>query len=164
MKVRGARSPLNDSDRTTPSRKDPRTLVLDVVIGALVVLVTVLAWSFISRTFVRPPVEAERAGSGTPGNIQLDVLNGCGAPGAATTFTAFLRARGFDVVEIRNYKSFDLQESLVVDRTGDRVNAERVAFALGIKKENIVRQINQDYFVDVSVVIGGDYSSLKPSQ
>jgi hypothetical protein len=124
----------------------------------------VLAYAFINRTFLRPPVDPAKA-SGTPGGIiQIDVLNGCGASGAATTFTGYLRARGFDVVEISNYKSFDMKETLVVDRTGDGTAAEKVAYALGVGKDHIIHQINRDYFVDVSVVIGLDYGSLKPSQ
>ncbi len=43
-------------------------------------------------------------------------------------------------------------------------NAENVAYALGIRKQNIIQQMNHDYYVDVSVVIGKDYGSLKPSQ
>jgi len=94
--------------------------------------------------------------------IQIDVLNGCGDPGMAGKCSAFLRARGFDVVEMRNYKTFDLGESLVIDRAGNRENAERVAYALSVPKRNIIQQINQDYYVDVSVVIGKDYKTLRP--
>jgi hypothetical protein len=53
---------------------------------------------------------------------------------------------------------------MVVDRVGNMQNAERVAYALGVKKENILQQMNPDYYVDVSVVIGKDYHALKPSQ
>jgi hypothetical protein len=38
-----------------------------------------------------------------------------------------------------------------------------VALALGIEASHIVQQINPDYFVDVSVLIGMDHQSLKPS-
>ena len=147
-----------------PSRPRPssRILLLNVIIGILAVVVAVLLIPFLQRTILSPPVNPARA-EGRSGAIQLDVLNGCGVQGAATSITAYLRARGFDVVEMRNYRSFDMQESLVVDRTGIRENAERVAYALGINKRNIIQQINEDYFVDVSVVIGRDYASLKPS-
>jgi hypothetical protein len=137
-------------------------MFLNVSIALLALLVVLLLIPFLHRTFFSPPVDPERA-EGKAGAIQLDVLNGCGVQGAATSITSYLRARGFDVVEIRNYKTFDMQESLVVDRTGVRENAERVAYALGISRKNIVQQINEDYFVDVSVVIGRDYGSLKPS-
>jgi hypothetical protein len=142
----------------------PRVLALNILIGVLVILVVGLAYALVMHSFVRPPVEPARAGGVVPGVIQLDVLNGCGAPGAAMSCTAYLRSRGFDVVEMRNYKTFDLPTSLVIDRTGNRANAERVAYALGIKPSNIVQQINQDYYVDVSVVVGKDYKTLQPSQ
>jgi hypothetical protein len=162
--MKAARSRTADPGRPVSARKDPRTLVLDVIIGALGLLVLVLAYSFASRMIFRPPVDPVRSGSTPAGTIQLDVLNGCGAPGAGTSATAYLRARGFDVVEYRNYRSFDVRESLVVDRAGNRENAEKVAYALGIRKGNIIQQINQDYYVDVSVLLGRDYPTLKPSQ
>jgi hypothetical protein len=144
-------------------RKDPRNLVLDILIASLVVLVGYLSYSLLERHFLHPPVESGRSG-GAPGEIiQIDVLNGCGASGMASIFTAYLRARGYDVVETRNYKTFDMEESLVIDRTGNLKNAQKVAYALGVGKENIVQQINPDYYVDVSVVIGKDYTTLEPS-
>ena len=161
---------MTDRRRTTApaspgsSRRDSRSVVLNVIIGGLALLVILLGYSFAQRMIFRPPVQPVRAG-GKPGtSIQLDVLNGSGLSGAGTAMTSFLRARGFDVVEIRNYKSSDIAESMVIDRTGDRENAERVAYAIGIRKENIVHQINEEYFVDVSVVIGRDIAALKPSQ
>ena len=159
-----ARSTTNVAGRPVSPRKDPRTVLLDVIIGALGLLVLVLAWSFASRMFFRPPVDPVRSGSAAAGTIQLDVLNGCGLPGAGTSVTAYLRARGFDVVEYRNYRNFDVRESLVIDRAGNRENAEKVAYALGIRKSNVIQQINQDYYVDVSVLVGRDYPTLKPSQ
>jgi len=96
--------------------------------------------------------------------IQIDVLNGCGASGVAQLFTDYLRKRNFDVVQSTNYKTFDVEESLVIDRTGDLETARKVAYALGIEEKNIVQQINPDYYLNVSVVIGRDYEKLKPSE
>ena len=93
--------------------------------------------------------------------IQLDVLNGCGVKGAGVRFTSFLRTSGFDVVEMKNYKTFSVAQTLVVDRIGDLSIARRVAAALGVAEKNVIQQINPDYFVDVSVIIGGDYASLR---
>ena len=158
-----------NADRTTPgpstapSRpRTPRVLFLNVLVAVLGILVLVLAYAFLSRTVFHPPVEARQ--SGGSGVIQIDVLNGCGVSGAGSAITAYLRSRGYDVVEMRNYKTFDVPESLVIDRTGSRADAERVAAALGVKHENIVVQISPDYYVDVSLVIGKDYRSLKPLQ
>jgi len=62
---------------------------------------------------------------------------------------------------MKNYSSFDIEKSLVIDRTGNKPNAEKIADLLGINRNNIVQQISTDYFLDVSLVIGKDYSQLK---
>ena len=95
--------------------------------------------------------------------IQMDVLNGCGARGAGSKITKMLRGLGFDVVELKNYSSFKVKETLVIDRVGNLAAARKVAGAIGVGDANVVQQINPDYFVDVTVVIGDDYSSLKPA-
>lgn len=152
------------SQSPTPSRRDLRSIILNIIIVALAVVVGYLAYSFAGRHVFSPPVETSKPGVATGSVIQMDVLNGCGVPKAASLVTAFLRQRGYDVVEMRNYKTFDVPESLVIDRTGNLETARKVAYALGVKERNIVQQINQDYYVDVSVVIGKDYQSLKSSQ
>jgi hypothetical protein len=55
-----------------------------------------------------------------------------------------------------------MDKSIVIDRTGNKINAKKVAAALGINEKNIVQQINSDYLLDCSIVIGKDYFSLKP--
>jgi hypothetical protein len=95
--------------------------------------------------------------------IQMDVLNGCGARGAGARMTKLLRGMGFDVVELKNYSSFKVRQTLVIDRVGNLDAARHVARALGVKDSNVVQQINPDYFVDVTIVIGDDYASLTPA-
>jgi hypothetical protein len=152
------------SSRSASGSRDVRGILVNVATVALALLVGYLLISLLIRHVFKPPVDASRAGEPGSAVIQVDVLNGCGIGGAASNATSYLRARGFDVVEIRNYKTFDVQESLVIDRRGDLEYARRVAYALGISKKNIVQQINDDYYVDVSVVVGRDYASLKQSQ
>ncbi len=149
--------------RTAASRRDPRSIALNILIGLLVIVVGYLAYSLLNRNILQPPVDAGKAGVTSGEIIQVDVLNGSGMQGAANSCTAYLRARGFDVVEMRNYKTSDVDESLVIDRVGNMANAEKVAYALGIKKKNIIQQLNHDYYVDVSIVIGKDVNSLKSS-
>jgi len=146
----------------------PKNLVLNIVIVVLGVIVFFLLYSFITNSIVNKPVEWT-TDSPEPGDvsgeiIQLDVLNGCGVSGIAQDFTDYLRKRNFDVVQSSNYKTFDVEQSLVIDRTGDLTAARKVAYALGIDEKNIVQQINPDYYLNVSVVIGRDYDKLKPSQ
>ena len=151
------------SIHSTIPRKEPRVVALNVLIALLVVVVGYLTYSLLNRHILQPPVDAGKAGVSPGEIIQIDVLNGSGLQGAATSCTAYLRARGFDVVEMRNYKTSDVDESLVIDRVGNTANAEKVAYALGVSRKNIVQQLNHDYYVDVSVVIGKDFGSLKPS-
>jgi LytR cell envelope-related transcriptional attenuator len=149
---------------TPTSRKPARVIILNILIGLLVVVVGYLAFSLINQQVLHPPVDAGKTGVAPGEIIQIDVLNGSGLQGAAGSCTSYLRARGFDVVEMRNYKTSDVDKSLVIDRVGNLANAEKVAYALGIGKDNVVQQLNQDYYVDISVVIGKDFSSLKPSR
>lgn len=146
----------------------PKHLFLNIVIALLAIVVFFLIYSFITNTLTDKPVdwttETPKNGEVAAEIIQLDVLNGCGASGVAQQFTDFLRKRNFDVVQSTNYKTFDVEESLVIDRTGDLETARKVAYALGIEDKNIVQQINPDYYLNVSVVIGRDYDKLKPSK
>lgn len=94
--------------------------------------------------------------------IQVEVLNGCGAAGVGDKFTNYLRDNKVDVVNVSNYSSFNIDRTMVIDRIGNMANAKKVASILGIKEENVIQQINNDYFLDVSLVIGKDFKQLKP--
>ena len=91
-------------------------------------------------------------------------MNGCGAKGAGATFTRFLRGSGFDVVELKNYSSSRVDRTVVIARVGNLAAARAVAAALGVTESHVVQQINPDYFVDISVVIGADHASLYPGK
>lgn len=145
----------------------PKNLILNILIGILGIVVAFLLYSFVSNTFVNAPVDWKTQPSGRAGSgevIQLDVLNGCGVQGVAQKFTDYLRKRNYDVVQSSNYRTFDVEQSLVIDRVGNRENARKVAQALGIDEKNILQEINPDYYLHVSVVIGRDYETLKPLQ
>ena len=95
--------------------------------------------------------------------IQMEVLNGCGISGIAEKFTDYLRKNNFDVVQTGNYISFDIDKSMVIDRSGNKENAIKAADALGINHKNVIQQINNDYILDVSLIIGKDFKELKPN-
>jgi len=92
--------------------------------------------------------------------IQLEILNSCGVDGIADKFTDELRMKYFDVVHTGNYRSFNIDESVVISRTHDTENAKRIAEALGINETKIVMQANKDYFLDATLIIGKDYKQL----
>jgi hypothetical protein len=81
--------------------------------------------------------------------------------GLAATFTKKLRENGFDVVESGNFETYDIKETIVIDRSGYIENAKRVAKALGIAEKNIIQQLATTYYLDATVVIGSDYKQLQ---
>lgn len=94
--------------------------------------------------------------------MQIEILNGCGVPGLGETFTTFLRKSGFDVIQTGNYISFEVMNTIIIDRKGNIQNAIAVADSLRAGNSAVIQQINKDYFLDVSVIIGKDYKQLKP--
>jgi len=133
-----------------------------VLLFAVVVLY--LIWSFVNRMFLDSPVEPDVVQGGKVHTIQLDVLNGSGTPKLSQRFTDYLRARGFDVVEMGNYKDSRVERTRVIGRTGNLTAARQVAEALGVPKERVTQEIDRTSYLDVSVVIGKDFRSLKPLQ
>ncbi len=94
--------------------------------------------------------------------IRVELLNGCGVPGLAMSFSKYLRQSGFDVVDTKNYSSFNVRNTLVIDRASKKLqNAKRVAAALGIKTAYIQPKMNPDLQVEVTVVLGADFTKLK---
>ena len=61
-----------------------------------------------------------------------------------------------------NYISFDIDKTMVIDRTGNKANAEKIAEAIGVDKKNVIQQLNKEYFLDVSIIIGKDFNQLNP--
>jgi hypothetical protein len=129
-----------------------------------------LVGSLIVRMFVFPPVSTKShdVTTGKTVVIQLNILNGSGTNGIARQTMDFLRARGFDVVEIENYtdssgKLFhDVKESFVIDRLGDTAAAAAVAASLGIPPSKISKGIDSSLYIHCSVVLGVDFSQLEP--
>lgn len=135
-------------------------LILNSIILLLGILVIFLTFSLVNRLSNHSSDQSDDNKITASPVIQVEVLNGCGASGVAEKFTDYLRKEKFDVVQMGNYISFDIDKSLVIDRTGNMANAEKVAAALGIDKKNVIMQKNDDSFLDVSVVIGKDYKKL----
>ena len=154
---------IDQLDMKESKRRKRRTasFVLNVAIVALLLIVGYFSYAFMTKNTT--PSADEKAQTNPPKVIQLDVLNGCRIRRAAARVTSYMRAHGFDVVEMKNYKTNNMRQTVVVDRIGDLASARRVAQALGVSEKNVIQQINPDYFVDVSVIIGEDFSSLKLS-
>ncbi|OGU70845.1 MAG: hypothetical protein A2V93_03130 [Ignavibacteria bacterium RBG_16_34_14] len=137
-------------------------IFLNVIIILLAGLIIFLSYSLFTKITALTSGEEETELNKTSRIIQLEVLNGCGITGIAEKLTNYLRQKDFDVVQVGNYTSFDIDNTLVVDRTGNKNNALKVAEALGIDSKNVIQQINNDYFLDVSLIIGKDFNRLEP--
>lgn len=144
----------------TPS--DSKELYLNAAIGFLSVLLILLMAALFTR-IIYPRIFNERAELQSElisEIIQIEVLNGCGVSGIANAYTGLLRSNGFDVVETGNFETFDLRETVIISRSGVMDNAYRVANALGVSEENVIRESSPDFYLDVSVIIGHDYEKL----
>lgn len=139
-------------------------VMLNVGLVVALVLALVLVYAFATR-FLMPDASPVRTANpaGLLGDIvQVEVLNGCGAPGVAGEVTRYLRDHHFDVVASGNYVDFAQPHSLVIDRVGNREAALSVAAILGIDEAYVREETGSGYFLDASVVIGRDYENLRP--
>ena len=159
--------PLADSDNFSNKLKH---YSVNAAIVILAVLTVYLLYNFVKRQ-VTPQTDVIKTQVDTANHLtkqpsgstlQIDVQNGSGVSGIADKFTDFLRSKGFDVVEMGNFSTSDVKTSMVIDRAGNMRNAKRVAASVGISEKFVIQQMNKNYFLDATVVIGKDYAELLP--
>lgn len=150
----------NVKQKKSDSAIDIKNIFFGVFVFVLSSIIILLTYS-IYQKLINPkiPKYSQEGDEKISEIIQVEVLNGCGVSGVADRFTEYLRANGCDVVSSSNYYQFDVQKTIVIDRIGNRANARHVADLLGVK--NVVTQKNEEYFLDVSIIIGNDYKKLK---
>lgn len=147
-----------------------KSYLLNGVIIIFLILVAYFGFSLINNSLksdksVKEITDTTKAITNQPNlTIQLDVQNGTNENGVASKITEYLRKNGIDVVEIGNYKSKDIERTLVIDRKGDKNKAVKVAKVLGVNEKSIIQQLNNSLYLDVTVVIGKDFNELKPYQ
>lgn len=128
----------------------PRWYGAAVLCGCAVVTVVVLSVRREGQVYRARPPEDLAAGD----RIVVEVLNGCGARGAAKFVAQELRRVGFDVVRIANAEDFVYPETVVIDRCGSMERAREVARSMGC--ERVVQQVATDAYLDVTVILGAD--------
>lgn len=100
------------------------------------------------------PRAVEPPEDGVPHIGSIQVLNGCGINNAASLAAEFLRRKGFDVKDVGNAPSWNYPYTIVVSRTADMSNAEKVARALSTDRVIMLRASESLY--DVVVYLGAD--------
>ncbi len=160
---------INSKHSNNTKRKDPDlkkssvNIFLNIIIFLLAALIILMSWSLFHKLRENSDPSVLVTPSQVPAEIiQVEVLNGCGISGLGERFTDYLRKRNFDVVKTGNYISFDIDETMVIDRIGNIANANKVGQSLGVKADKVFSHLNDDYFLDVTVVIGRDYHKLNP--
>ncbi len=160
------------ADSTDNTSSKFKNYSINVLIVVLIIATVYLAYNFIKRvspshhdsgkieTLDTAKNQITRQPSGS--TLQIDVQNGTGIQGLGNKFMEFLRTSGFDVVDMGNFSSSDEKNSFVIDRAGNIRNAKRVAVSLGISEKYVIQQVNKNYFLDATVVIGKDYTDLIP--
>ncbi len=161
MKDKSQSNKLPDSSQAQATSTN---FVFNIIILLLAIIVGYMSYSLYRKIADLPGSADASAKAKAHSEIQVEVLNGCGVEGIADKFTEFLRSNHFDVVQMGNYISYDVEKTIVIDRTGNLSNAYKVADLLGIDRKNVIQQINENYFLDVSIIVGKDFYNLKPYQ
>ncbi len=147
---------------------DKKKLTRTIIISVLGFMVLIMSVSFINRIFANPTVAASVAALPLQDNnahnvsqVQLQVLNACGVEGLAKRVKDYLVTKGFAVSDVGNY-SGAVDKSFLIDRSGDLQNSVKITEALGIDKNLIKVETAPLKPVINTIIIGNDFSSLKP--
>ncbi|GAI74930.1 unnamed protein product, partial [marine sediment metagenome] len=98
-------------------------------------------------------------------NIKVEVLNGCGEKGIAAKISDFLRTEHIDVVRSENADNFDYEKTVLIQRSYDFSNLKTVAKTLDFditNEEQVITQPSSTADVDITLILGKDYRSVKP--
>ena len=94
--------------------------------------------------------------------IKVEVLNGCGEKGLGGQFTDFLRNHHVDVISTENADHFDFSATQIIQRSEFLDRGYQVASLLGIDEDDIIDDFDLNMDLDITVVIGSDFKSIKP--
>ncbi len=150
-----------DKSQTRPARYSKLMKGIYAVLSlALIVTVYILA----HRSFSSQKIADDSLPLSTEGVLEVEVLDGAGNMKAAQHVTNILRSKGYDVVEMKKNNDGIIERTYVVDRSGNQEVARKLATALGIASDKVFQKINRNLYLDVTVVVGKDYSQLKVFQ
>jgi hypothetical protein len=153
------RPPKLRSRTATRSNKFMKSMIALLCL-ALSVTVYVLA----HRSFSKHPVPIEKSSLPTTRAVEVEVLDGAGSMRAAQHVTNVLRSQGYDVVEMKKNNNGLIERTYVIDRSGNLDVARALATELGISQDKVFQKIDRNVFLDVTVMVGTDYTRLKAFQ
>ena len=106
----------------------------------------------VEQLFYDPKVKAEAA--------RVEVLNGSGRAGLATSAQTDLAARGFTIVRADNADRADYAQTTIVDHAGKSATAKALATMLGVPAAS-VRTGGSAAGADVTVTLGADFKGVQ---
>jgi hypothetical protein len=99
--------------------------------------------------------------------IRLQILNGCGETGVAAKMAKDIPSRvklplEVSILEVGDFDSYDIRETLVISREKDMDQSKRFAEQLGIDSDKVLyRPLENNYRgITTTLVIGDDYEML----
>ncbi|HIC38585.1 MAG TPA: LytR family transcriptional regulator [Candidatus Marinimicrobia bacterium] len=98
-------------------------------------------------------------------DIEVEILNGCGVPGLAGKISDYLRSQQMDVVRSENADHYNYDQTILILRNENSDGLKIIAksFGIDIKDENRIKHIPDDQLnVDITVIIGSDFATIKP--
>jgi hypothetical protein len=161
---RQVKRPGGKSQRVSksPKYKSLKERFLTGTIWFLGLVNVALIASLLSEYFASPNETPASIGLDLPKVITVEVLNACGVQGLANEITQYLRNNNFDVVNIGNYKNFDVEHTLVLDRVSLKsLYGKKVAKVLGVDEKQVIPQLDNSLLLNVTVIVGKDYKNLK---
>jgi hypothetical protein len=117
--------------------------------------------ALVDEIFTTPAVQAEEeteerdklAAEGA----KIIVHNGSAVGNLAAQTSAFLKEKGFQVVEFGNAERFDYPASIIVDYTGKEYTVKYLARVLNIPENNIQPFTGSYSEIDIRLIIGADF-------
>jgi hypothetical protein len=97
-------------------------------------------------------------------SLEVEVLDGAGNMRAVQRMTNFLRAQGYDVVEMKKNNGEVEERTFLFDRSGNLDAAKKLAAILGVSQDKVFQKIDHTLYLDITVVVGKDYTRLKAFQ
>ena len=142
---------------------------LNISIIILIILCGYLIFSLLSNSVINKNKQQNSNKDSTKSltnqpnlSIQVKIQNGTGENRVGAIFRDYLKKKGYDVVELDNYKSSDVEKTMIIDRNGDTKKAQRIADVLGISGRFISQEIDRNLYIDAAIIIGKDFNELKP--
>ena len=102
-----------------------------------------------------------------PVSLRVQMLNGCGIAGAASTFSRHIKTTAapefvVDVIDEGNFESFQQEKTLLIARKAKHADAVRFAAKIGLSPDRIsFKELESNFYdIDYSLVVGADYEKL----